>query len=237
MPTASCRAVSEAGVCEAVISALHSVPARESTPSHGVEVKIIHRVHVSTSKDSPSSPQSTWPFTAAAAPLPHLPTGQASLKFLWHMQVHALVDFHDAPRGDRIVVRQQCHGSALLARPTSAANTVHIVLLLVRWVKVDDQPDGADVEAARSHVRGHEHAAGARLEQAQRLVPLALVLVPVDRDATLNPQGHRLAHPLGVDKHNHLILVSLPNDALETVFLLARVRTADNVLLDIRVHA
>mmetsp|Transcript_66725 Transcript_66725/g.201419 ORF Transcript_66725/g.201419 Transcript_66725/m.201419 type:complete len:301 (+) Transcript_66725:564-1466(+) len=183
-----------------------------------------------------SATQPSRPVSATSAPLPHLTAREATPHLLWHWEVHAPEDVRNAPRGPSILVGQKGHCDPLLPGPASASNTVHVVLLPVWRIEVDDKPHGLDVEAPGCHVGGHEHSLGTCLEEAECLVPLTLVLVTVDDDTVLRAQRHRLAHALGVHKDDGLVVVRLPQNAIKALLLFTEVATADDTLLDIGVH-
>ena len=79
-----------------------------------------------------------------------------------------------------LVERDERDGVALHARPSGAADAVHVVLGVVGELEVDDHRQPLDVQAARRHVRGHQHAHLARLELLQGALALALGAVAVD---------------------------------------------------------
>src|SRR3546814_8663052 len=83
--------------------------------------------------------------------------------------------------------------------------------------------DLGDVEAARGHVGGHQHACLAGLEQVQRLLPLRLALVAVDRDGAqaggLELFGEAVAAVLGLAEHQHLVGVAAAQDLDQQVAL------------------
>lgn len=59
---------------------------------------------------------------------------------------------------------------------TCAAHSVHILLVVVGRVIVDDQDQLLDIQAAGSHARGNEQAADVRLEVVDGGLSVALVL-------------------------------------------------------------
>eukprot|EP00754_Rhynchopus_humris_P017321 Rhum_TRINITY_DN14551_c9_g1::Rhum_TRINITY_DN14551_c9_g1_i1::g.95883::m.95883 len=83
----------------------------------------------------------------------------------------------------RVVLTQEGVGVALVARTPRAADAVYVVLHRAREVEVDDARQVADVQAARRHVRRHQHALLRLAEALQRGLTLALALVAVDGHA------------------------------------------------------
>src|SRR5690606_25328828 len=119
----------------------------------------------------------------AAAGLVHVqPQRLRGLEALHHLHrdvglEHAL----DLPQQAALVGRDQRQRLALQAVAAGAADAVHVVLRHHRQVVVDDQRQARDVQAARGHVGGDQDPRLARLELVQRLLPLRLALVAVDR--------------------------------------------------------
>ena len=70
---------------------------------------------------------------------------------------------------------------AFLRGAPGAANTVHVVLGLLRHVIVDHVRDARDIKAALSDIRGDEHRRLAVLEVLQRSGTLCLGLVGMHR--------------------------------------------------------
>src|SRR5690606_13558812 len=87
----------------------------------------------------------------------------------------------DLPQQRGLVRRHQRQGFAAGAVAAGAADAVHVVLGHHRQVVVDHQRQARDVEAARGHVGGDQDPRLAGLELVQRLLPLRLALVAVDR--------------------------------------------------------
>ena len=66
---------------------------------------------------------------------------------------------------------------------TCAAHSVHILLVVVGRVIVDDEDQLLHVQAAGSHTRGDEQAADVRLEVIDGGLSVALVLAAMQRQA------------------------------------------------------
>src|SRR5579862_5731840 len=77
--------------------------------------------------------------------------------------------------------RDQGDRVAALAGAAGPADAVHVVVGVVRNVVVEDMADIGDVQTARGDVRGHQQLQLALAESVERLHPLALFEVAVDR--------------------------------------------------------
>src|SRR5690606_3720031 len=111
---------------------------------------------------------------------------------------HAL----DVAQQPALFRRHQRQRLALQAVAAGAADAVHVVLGDHRQVVVDHQRQVRDVEPARGDVGGDQDPRLARLELVQRLLPLRLALVAVDRErrqaSLLELLGEAVAAVLGL---------------------------------------
>ena len=121
-------------------------------------------------------------------------------------------------------------------RAAGAADAVHVALGVDRDVVVDDVADVVDVDAARGHVGGHQHADLAGLERIEGALPLALVLVAVDR-CCLHLRAHQALHHavgavLGAGEDQHAPHVVAFQESLQER-LLHLARDVVDALLDL----
>ena len=97
------------------------------------------------------------------------------------------------------------HRDPVLARAAGPADAVQVGLLVVGALVVHHVGDVLDVEAARSHVGGHQHVDLSAAEGPQGAFPLALAQVTVhggDREAPGGQCGRDLVgRPLGLAEH------------------------------------
>ncbi|KOT25401.1 putative aTP-dependent RNA helicase RhlE [Burkholderia mallei] len=95
------------------------------------------------------------------------------------------------------------------ARTPRAADPVHVVFRVERQVEIDDGRQFGDVEAARGDVGRNERFDLAALERVERLHPLALRAVAVNRgrdDAVALDLARKAARAdLAVAEHDHLL--------------------------------
>ena len=119
----------------------------------------------------------------------------------------------------RFVRRNQRNRFAVGAGATGAADAVHVVFGDHRQIVVDHQRQQRDVESARGHVGGDQHARLAFLEFLQGFEALRLALVAVDGDGAdaglLELFGQAVAAVLGLAEHQHLFLPALAEDVDE----------------------
>ncbi len=133
--------------------------------------------------------------------------------------------------------RHQGERQAALAGAAGATDAVGVGFRVVGRFQVDHQVQGGDVQAPGGHVRGHQHRQAVVGEQAQHLVPVALLQVPVQGPGgdALGVQvvRHLLALPLGGAEHHAgggAQAVQQPRHRLQPVFPRHLVET----LLDVR---
>ena len=87
----------------------------------------------------------------------------------------------DVAHHARVVARDQRDRQSRRAGAAGAADAVHVVLGVERHVVVEHRGQVDDVEAARGHVGGHQQLHVAALERIERLQPLILRLVAMQR--------------------------------------------------------
>src|SRR6478672_11729173 len=80
-----------------------------------------------------------------------------------------------------LVRQREGHDGALVTGASRAARAVQVVLVVGRWVDLQDDRDVVDVDAAGGDVRRDEHREGAVAERAEDAVALALVEAAVER--------------------------------------------------------
>jgi hypothetical protein len=74
----------------------------------------------------------------------------------------------------RVFRRDQCDRVTHRLRPAGAADTMDIILGLLRHIVIDDVRDPGDVDAAGGNIRGNHHFKPAVLEPFERFHPLRL---------------------------------------------------------------
>eukprot|EP00760_Papus_ankaliazontas_P029662 PhM_4_TR433/c2_g1_i1/m.20119 len=99
---------------------------------------------------------------------------------LGHLLVGLRQDVDELARHRGVLLREEGDGVALVAAATGAANTVHVLVDVVRKVVLDDAHDVGDVEAARGDVRRHQDGLAGGLECREGGLALGLTLVTVD---------------------------------------------------------
>ena len=114
---------------------------------------------------------------------------------------------------------------------------MHVVIMRVREVVVDDVRDAVDVEPAGGDVGGAEHLHAVLLKEVERAHPLALALVAVDRlglDAALDEIfGEALYPVLGATEDQHFVEARHNKQAMQNIELVFAGRHAHDVLLDV----
>ena len=133
--------------------------------------------------------------------------------------------------------RDKADRSAASARPSGAADAVHVRLGVNRDVVVDDVTDSLDVEAAGGDIRCYQNVELARLELLDRTLTLRLDNVTVDRRRRIATRtqllGERLRLVLGAGEHDHPLEILDLEDAGERVDLL-RIRHHQVALCRVR---
>jgi hypothetical protein len=134
--------------------------------------------------------------------------GRSSSSSMGSISIFFLISLLDVAHHAHVVARDQRHRQARGAGAAGAADAVHVVLGVERHVEVEDRRQVGDVQAARGHVGGHQQVHLAGLEGGQRLQPLVLALVAVQRlgaqAVALERARQARAAELGVDEDERL---------------------------------
>mmetsp|Transcript_15769 Transcript_15769/g.37678 ORF Transcript_15769/g.37678 Transcript_15769/m.37678 type:complete len:349 (-) Transcript_15769:826-1872(-) len=153
-----------------------------------------------------------------------------------HLLARLHQDLLQILREPRVLGRDEGRSVPIVARAPGTADAMHVVLDLVRHVVVDHHRHIRDVDAARAHVRRHQHLLLARPERPQRRLSLRLRPVAVNRNRrealaveellqhvclALRGNEHQHALPLHALRHEHvdeqvrlLLVVARVDDAL-----------------------
>lgn len=102
----------------------------------------------------------------------------------------------DPVQVEPVVERDEVDGEAQVAVPSRAADAVQVRLCVLGEVKVDDDVDGLDVDAARQEVRAHEVAAHAVAEVVEDAVAVRLEHARVRVEARVAQLGDLLGEEL-----------------------------------------
>lgn len=94
-------------------------------------------------------------------------------------------------------------GPAVIAHPASSTNTMNVFVDAFRQVIVYDVGHVGYVQTPGSDGGGNQHFHFARLEIPQRLLPLALQPIPVDRSSRMGSLGHERGEKVGVPLRLH----------------------------------
>ena len=163
--------------------------------------------------------------------------GRGGLVELERLELDLLLDqLLDVGDQARVVARDQRDRQARGAGAAGAADAVDVVLGVERHVEVEDRRQVDDVEAARGDVGRDQHVDLARLERLERLQPLVLRLVAVQRVGAQAVALERARQPgaaeLGVDEDERLGDRALLQDLQHGAPLVVG-RDAVEVLLDV----
>ncbi|RNA26300.1 ATP-dependent RNA helicase [Brachionus plicatilis] len=120
---------------------------------------------------------------------------------------------------------------------TGPAAPVHIVLVVVGTVVVDDQNEVLDVEAARRDRRGDQQRHAGLLEKVHDALAVVLVDAAVQRHTRVGVFEQIFAQVVGVlllvDEHDHAALGLKETEQLEQLEILFVLVDDDHVLLDL----
>ena len=96
---------------------------------------------------------------------------------------------------------------ALFVAPPRPADAVHIIVICLRDVVIDDMADVGDIQAPRGHVGRHQNLGVIILEFAKRSLALNVIFVAVDGfgfDAFSHEHSGQLLHSaLSAAEHEH----------------------------------
>ena len=143
----------------------------------------------------------------------------------------------DITHQTQVIARHQRHRQARRAGPARAADAVHIVLGIEGHVEIDHGRQVDDVEPARRHIGGHQNIHFAALERLERLEPLVLRLVAMQR---IGAQAIALERPrqarttqLGVHENERLLDRAFLQQLQHSAALVV-IRNAEESLLHVR---
>src|SRR3989344_1905723 len=165
-----------------------------------------------------------------------LPHSQTTTTVLFGLLIHLpfCMKFFDIMMCELFDKRKRL---ARLARPASAADAVHVILVCVGDVVIDDVRDFRNIEAARGDVGCDEDADLFFLEQFECSLPVGMCFVAVNgfRRKTEGAQCFRklLDAVFGAAEDEHLAKFRLHEQRLQMVELRFSGRNADDVLLHV----
>ena len=126
---------------------------------------------------------------------------------------------------------------ALAARTTRAADAMHVGLGCRRHVEVHDVAQVIDVDAARGHVGGHQHAQLAHAQPLQHAVAPPLWHATVQRGHGVAHVGQAVGQPVGIalgaGEHHRLVHRALGQDVVQQRVLVLQVVSPVQALLDV----
>ena len=136
----------------------------------------------------------------------------------------------------RLVADHERDRDAVAARAAGAARAVHVAVLVLGRVEVDDVGDVGDVDAAGGDVGRDERVDVPALERGERALALVLGLVAVQRQRLDAARAEALDEPVGAalgadeDEREAAVALELVDERVE----LGLVQDLDEAVLDLR---